>query len=76
MLLMQRVMMNTQINEQMHCCLLSENQGYQRCKCDGASFNMMCDVQYANTEQYLVKLFDFRLLKIKYVRRKLKRSGN
>ena len=53
-LLIQMAMMSTQINEQMHCCLFSEKQGYQLCKCDAASFNMICDVQYANTEQYLV----------------------
>ena len=36
----------------------------QLCKRDAASFEMMCDVEYANTEQSLVRLFDSRLVEI------------
>ena len=47
-----------------NCGLFKEKQAYQLCKCNAASFNMMCDVEYVNTEQSLVRLFDFRLLGI------------
>ena len=47
-----------------NCGLFKEKQAYQLCKCDAASSKMMCDVEHANTEHTLVRLFDFRLLGI------------
>ena len=41
---------------------LRKRQRYQLCKCNAASFKMLCNVEYANAEQSLVRLFDFRLL--------------
>ena len=69
MLLMQGVLMNTQKNEQLW--FVQGEQGYQLCKYDEASFKMMCDVEYANNEQALVSLSNFRLPEIVQTKTKL-----
>ena len=51
--------MNTQKNEQLW--FVQRETSVQLCKCDAASFKMMCNVEYVNTEQSLLRLFDFRL---------------
>ena len=59
-----------------NCGLFKEKQAYQLCKCNAASFNMMCDVEYVNTGQSLVRLFDFRLLGIVQQKTNFKLSLN
>ena len=51
--------MNTHKIEQLW--FAQRETSYQLCKCNAASFKMMCDVEYVNIEQSLVRLFDFRL---------------
>ena len=55
-----------------NCYLFNE----KLCKCDTSSFRMMCDAEYANTEQSLVRLFDFRLPEIFQPRQNFKLSLN